>query len=150
MEKGRIEQIAGRLLERSGLPVTISIERRFPGHRLVGGKYSLNSRTITMYSEAVAAQCVQLFGSPDRGEDYFAVVVAHELGHAADAELERLSAAMEKGGSASDIRRIALRIEENAWAYAVALLPEIEGAFIQAIIEESLQAYREQDEGRTA
>ncbi|CAH8246496.1 hypothetical protein WJ0W_003731 [Paenibacillus melissococcoides] len=28
----------GGCLERSGLPVTISIERRFPGHRLVGGK----------------------------------------------------------------------------------------------------------------
>lgn len=145
-----MEQIAGRLLERSGLPVTLSIERRFPGHRLVGGKYSMNAGTITMYSEVIAAQCLQLFGSLDRAEDYFAVVVAHELGHAADAELERLSAAMDMGGSPADIRRIALRIEENAWAYAVSLLPEIEDAFIQAIIDESLRAYREPDEARTA
>lgn len=145
-----MEQIAGRLLECSGLPVTLSIERRFPGHRLVGGKYSMNAGTITMYSEVIAAQCLQLFGSLDRAEDYFAVVVAHELGHAADAELERLSAAMDMGGSPADIRRIALRIEENAWAYAVSLLPEIEDAFIQAIIDESLRAYREPDEARTA
>lgn len=145
-----MEQSAGRLLERSGLPVTLSIERRFPGHRLVGGKYSMNAGTITMYSEVIAAQCLQLFGSLDRAEDYFAVVVAHELGHAADAELERLSAAMDMGGSPADIRRIALRIEENAWAYAVSLLPEIEDDFIQAIIDESLRAYREPDEARTA
>lgn len=145
-----MELIAWRLLERSGLPVTISIERRFPGNRLVGGKYSMNAGAITMYSEVIAAQCAQLFGSLDRAEDYFAVVVAHELGHAADGDLERLSAAMDMGRSPADIRRIALRIEENAWAYAVSLLPEIEDAFIQAIINESLRAYREPDEARTA
>ncbi|BFH13902.1 hypothetical protein WJ0W_003730 [Paenibacillus melissococcoides] len=76
--------------------------------------------------------------------------MAHELGHAADAELERLSAAMDMGGTPADIRRIALRIEENAWAYAVSLLPEIDDAFIQAIIDESLRAYREPDEARPA
>lgn len=57
---------------------------------------------------------------------------------------------MDMGRSPADIRRIALRIEENAWAYAVSLLPEIEDAFIQAIINESLRAYREPDEARTA
>lgn len=140
----------GRLVRRSGLPVTVSIEPRFPGHRLVGGKYCMNSGTITMYAEVIETQCVQLFGSLDRAEDYFTVVAAHELGHAADVELERLSEAMDKGGSAADIRRIALRIEENAWAYAVSFIPEIDAAFVQAIIDESLSAYREPTEARTA
>ncbi|MFP3443232.1 hypothetical protein R0K18_36410, partial [Pantoea sp. SIMBA_133] len=64
--------------------VPIQLTDYFPGERLIGGKYSLETNMITIYMEEVRKQCILLFGSDDHLNDYFTVIVAHELGHAAD------------------------------------------------------------------
>ncbi|MET3207265.1 UNVERIFIED_CONTAM: hypothetical protein ABIC26_000199 [Paenibacillus sp. PvR008] len=62
--------------------------------------------------------------------------------HAADSELLDLSDAMEQESGLETRQRLALQIEENAWNYALKLVPEIEATFISAVIVESLLAYR--------
>ncbi|MDQ0494146.1 hypothetical protein [Paenibacillus brasilensis] len=142
MEKNQAERIVAELLERADIGVTVKLEKRFPGGRLIGGKYALNAHAITMYTDVIETQCLQMFGSVERVEEYFTVVLAHEIGHAADAELVRLSDALEQESEIGTRQQLALQIEENAWNYALRLVPEIEAKFISAVIDESLLAYR--------
>ncbi|AHM68415.1 hypothetical protein ACT3XG_23540 [Paenibacillus polymyxa] len=142
MERNQAERIVAELLERAAIGVTVKLEKRFPGGRLIGGKYAMHAHAITMYTDVIETQCLQMFGSADRVEEYFTVVLAHEIGHAADTELEGLSDAMEQENMIGTRQRLALQIEENAWNYALRLVPEIEASFISAVIDESLLAYR--------
>ena len=142
MERNQAERIVAELLERAAIGVTVKLEQRFPGGRLIGGKYALNAHAITMYTDVIEAQCLQMFGSVERVEEYFTVVLAHEIGHAADAELMNLSDALEHENEIGTRQRLVLQIEENAWNYALRLVPEIEATFISAVIDESLLAYR--------
>ncbi|WP_249716657.1 hypothetical protein [Paenibacillus sp. J31TS4] len=122
------------------------MEPRFPDGRLVGGKYHMATHTVYLYKEPLQQQCFQLFGSTDRLADYIELVLAHELGHAQDTELSRLSDLLDEELPERERRMIQLEIEENAWRYAEALLPEMDPWFKSAIIDESLAAYRrEQD-----
>ncbi|WP_258168981.1 hypothetical protein [Paenibacillus sp. AR247] len=90
---------------------------------------------------------MQMFGSLDRVEEYFTIVLAHELGHAADPELPALSESLEDMNLTEEQRmRVALQIEENAWNYALELIPEADLPMMSAIIDESLYAYRLQVE----
>ncbi|WP_243633364.1 metallopeptidase family protein [Paenibacillus xerothermodurans] len=130
------------VLPLSGSQVEVSVQRRFPGKRLVGGKYQPASHKVTLYQEPIKQQCRQLFGSLDRLEDYIAVVFAHELGHAEDPQLEQLSRLLDGDLMVKERNAIALQIEENAWAFAEAWLTGIDPAFIRLIIDESLAAYR--------
>ncbi|MFK4341111.1 MULTISPECIES: hypothetical protein [unclassified Paenibacillus] len=142
MERNQAERIVAKLLQRADIGVTVKLEKRFPGGRLIGGKYAMNAHTITMYMDTIETQCIQMFGSVERVEEYFTVVLAHEIGHAADSELPDLSDAMEQESELGTRQRFALQIEENAWNYALGLVPEIETTFISTVIEESLLAYR--------
>lgn len=143
LEITRLNQIARQLLERSGVDVTVRLESRFYGGRLVGGKFGMHSRSVTMYTGAIEEQCLQMFGSLERVEEYFAIVLAHELGHAADPALPSLSEQTEDMSLSEGTRmRAALQIEENAWNYALTLIPEADMAMVNSIIEESLEAYR--------
>ncbi|MDO7906417.1 hypothetical protein Q5741_08300 [Paenibacillus sp. JX-17] len=144
MDSFTATRIINELLERANIGVSVQLESVFPGGRLVGGKYGMNSHTITLYTEVILDQCLQLFGTLERAEDYFAVIAAHEIGHAADMELGSLCEAMESSMMPAERSRIALQIEENAWNYALQLIPEIDAVFISTIIDESLAAYREQ------
>ncbi|WP_246188155.1 hypothetical protein [Paenibacillus tengchongensis] len=138
------------LLDRSANGVAVKYEPRFPGGRLVGGKYQMSTHTVYLYIEEIIRQCRLMFGSTGRLQEYFAVIMAHELGHSADAELESLADRLDEPLTARERAEIQLRIEENAWAYAAALLPEIEPAFMQRIIDESLAAYRRRLESHIA
>ncbi|MDH2331341.1 MULTISPECIES: hypothetical protein [Paenibacillus] len=142
MERYQAERVVAELLERAAIGVTVKLEKRFPGGRLIGGKYAMNAHAITMYTDVIETQCLQMFGSVDRVEEYFTVVLAHEIGHAADTELVDLSDALEQESGIGTRQRLALQIEENAWNYALSLVPEIEATFISAVIDESLLAYR--------
>ncbi len=151
MEKMKWNQVVDRLLQRSGLDITVGLEPRFGDGRLIGGKYGMNSKSVTMYTEVIQEQCLQMFGTLEREEDYFTVVLAHELGHAADAELQRLCEELEDASVSGERRtRVALQIEENAWNYALALVPEVDAAFFSTVIDESLLAYRMQVEEAAA
>ncbi|MGF9643134.1 hypothetical protein [Paenibacillus sp. FSL L8-0502] len=142
MERYQAERIVAELLERAAIGVAVKLEKRFPGGRLIGGKYAMNAHAITMYTDVIETQCLQMFGSIDRVEEYFTVVLAHEIGHAADTELVNLSDALEQESGIGTRQRLALQIEENAWNYALGLVPEIDATFISAVIDESLLAYR--------
>ncbi|ALP37094.1 hypothetical protein ASL14_13840 [Paenibacillus sp. IHB B 3084] len=142
MERNQAECIVAELLQRADIGVTVKLEKRFPGGRLIGGKYAMNAHAITMYTDTIETQCIQMFGSVERVEEYFMVVLAHEIGHSADSELLDLSDALEQESGLGARQQLALQIEENAWNYALKLVPEIEETFITAVIEESLVAYR--------
>ncbi|GIP28816.1 hypothetical protein J23TS9_39460 [Paenibacillus sp. J23TS9] len=140
-----MNQIVDQMLQRSGLDITVRLEHRFEGGRLIGGKYGMISKTVTMYTEVIEEQCLQMFGSLEQVETYFAVVLAHELGHAADTHLPFLCEELEDAAISAERRtRVALQIEENAWNYALALVPEVDAVFFSTVIDESLVAYRMQ------
>ncbi len=146
-----MDQIVDQLLRRSGLQVVVRLESRFEDGRLIGGKYGMISKSVTMYTEVIREQCLQMFGSLARVEDYFKVVLAHELGHASDAALPLLCEELEDAATGQERRtRVALQIEENAWNYALALVPEVDASFFSTVIDESLLAYRMQVEEAAA
>jgi hypothetical protein len=144
LKKEGLDLVVQELLERSGSLVNIKLEGHFPGNRLAGGKYSMGSHTITLYIEEIKNQCYQLFSSGEQFWDYFAVVFAHELGHAEDKELEELAERLDLCGTEQERCQIALKIEENAWGFAEKLLPEMDRAFMQKIIYHSLKPYWDQ------
>ncbi|WP_246073106.1 hypothetical protein [Paenibacillus dokdonensis] len=140
-----MNQIVDQMLQRSGLDIIVRLESRLEGGRLIGGKYGMISKTVTMYTEVIEEQCLQMFGSLEQVETYFAVVLAHELGHAADTRLSFLCEELEDEAISAERRtRVALQIEENAWNYALALVPEVDAVFFSTVIDESLVAYRMQ------
>ncbi|MEN1990666.1 MULTISPECIES: hypothetical protein [Paenibacillus] len=74
---------------------------------------------------------------------YIRVILAHELGHAEDNELEYLSGLLDTSSAPADRFRVMLHIEENAWRYAEALLPDIDPIFLRTIVDESLFSHRQ-------
>ncbi|AIQ70149.1 hypothetical protein PGRAT_22725 [Paenibacillus graminis] len=144
MEDQLFNQTVNELLALSHSKVQVILEPRFQDNRLVGGKYHLASHTIFLYKEEIVRQCCELFGSHLRLKEYIAVVLAHELGHSEDLELEQLAAALDGPLTGRQEAEIRLRIEENAWAYAISLLTEADPYFLHMIMEESLFSYRNQ------
>ncbi|WP_246590716.1 hypothetical protein [Paenibacillus sophorae] len=142
LEDELFNRAAEELLIRSGGSTEIIIEARFPGSRLVGGRYHMATAKVYLYKEQLKEQCLELFGSLNRLREYVAVVCAHELGHAEDRELVSLSNRLDEEISHREHAEIALQIEENAWRYAESLLPDIDPEFMRTIIDESLYAYR--------
>lgn len=141
-DKG-IELRIRQLLTMSGSSVKVVFENRFPGGRLVGGKYQPAAHTITLYRECIRNQCIQLFGTEDYLADYAAVIFAHELGHAEDPQLEQLAELLyTENLSKGEKRKIALRIEQNAWHFASKLFKEWkQAALFQEIVFQSLTSY---------
>ena len=143
MKNLQIEKIVDEILVQSGSSVKVELEDFFPGDRFAGGKYNFGSHTITLYIEEIKAQCLQVFSSLDQFEDYFAIVFAHEIGHAEDRELAELIQKMEEAGNDVVKKGIALQIERNAWDYARMLIPEKLHPFMDTIIGYSLEPYYE-------
>lgn len=134
------QQIIRKLQEVSGLDVEILIEDHFPGRRMIGGKYSLETNRVTIYLEEIRKQCIRLFGSEEKLMDYFTVILAHELGHAADERLLELS--MVRAGKADKQKRnqLSIKIEENAWIYAKKLVPDLK-PILNVVMKQSLAIY---------
>ncbi|MDP4170791.1 MAG: hypothetical protein Q8906_09305 [Bacillota bacterium] len=149
-EQNELEVIIGMLMNRSGSDVQVNIASHFPGNRFAGGKYSMDTHTITLYIEEIKEQCKQSFGSLHRFEEYFTVIFAHELGHAEDRKLAALVELFDECRSEFDRNRIAFLIEKNAWKYAEKLIPDISKAFRKQIIAHSLRPYYEKMELQTA
>lgn len=139
----QIETIVDEILSQSGSSVKVELEDYFPGDRFAGGKYNLGSHTITLYIEEIKAQCLQIFSSLDRFEDYLRIVFAHEIGHAEDGQLIDLIDEMDMCSNEFISKRIALKIEENAWDYARRLIPETIHPLMETIIAYSLEPYYE-------
>ncbi len=143
MERTTVKQILDELLEASGSEVSVNMKSRFPGGRNVGGKYSISDHSVTMYLGEIKKQCLTLFGSVDDCERMLRIVFAHELGHAEDVMLDELSQRLDTCDSELERKRIALRIEENAWDYAKKLVPDTDRQMMETVIYYSLQSYRE-------
>ncbi|WP_411348241.1 hypothetical protein [Paenibacillus sp. WLX2291] len=131
------------LLRRANSDVRVRTRKKFPGSRSVGGKFSLNSRMITLYLHEIEEQCFQLFGSLKHIDDYFTIILAHEMGHAHDPLLEQLADELDDCHDPLLHARLALRIEQNAWDYATVLLPECNPLVFDKIVDCSLEAYHE-------
>ncbi len=144
MNKSELNRITQELLRRSGSSVTVEMEAYFPGGRLIGGKYVMNSHSVTMYTEVIRQQCLQLFGTLELFSAYFAVVFAHELGHSMDLTLTELCDRMDRTVDEWEQKQIALQIEENAWNNAMPWLQDMDPDFIRIIVDRSLEAYREE------
>jgi hypothetical protein len=141
-----LETVVHDLLQRSGSSVNVLLESSFPDQRLVGGKYHINTHTITLYMDEIKKQCIQLFSTDTYFIDYLKIVFAHELGHAEDVELEKLCDQLDECTTPHELNRIALLIEENAWRYAESLLEEVDPSLVDTVIYHSLQPYREKIE----
>ena len=141
MKNLQIESIVETILVQSGSSVQVELEDFFPGDRFAGGKYNFGTHTITLYIEEIKAQCLQLFSSLNKFEDYLAVVFAHEIGHAEDRQLAGLIQQMEEIGNDVLKKKVALQIEMNAWDYARMLIPEKLHTFMDTIIGYSLEPY---------
>ncbi|MFY4776393.1 hypothetical protein [Metabacillus sp. RGM 3146] len=139
-----IKPITDALLLKSGSSTSLAIEKVFPDGRLIGGKYNTDSHTVTIYIEVIKKQCLQIFQSLEYFPDYLKAVLAHEIGHAEDGDLPMLADKLEDPNLTEQGRKqIALQIEENAWHYAVKLIPEIDQGFLQTIIYYSLKEYKD-------
>lgn len=136
-------QVVTELMDRSDSCVPVQIESSFPENRLVGGKYHMESHTVYLYQKEIMEQCNILFGSLAPLKSYIAVILAHELGHAEDAELAQLSSLLDGPLTIYEEARVRLHIEENAWRYAESLLFDVDPVFLGTIIDESLYSYRE-------
>ncbi len=132
------------LLHRASSDVRVRTKKKFPGPRSVGGKFSMGSRMITLYLQEIEEQCFELFGSLRSIDDYFTIILAHEMGHAHDPLLEQLADEMDGCQEPLIAARLALRIEQNAWDFASELLPEIDRFIFEKIVECSLAAYHDQ------
>ncbi|MBT2763770.1 hypothetical protein [Paenibacillus sp. ISL-20] len=144
MNKSELNRITQELLRRSGSSVTVEMEAYFPGGRLIGGKYVMNSHSVTMYTEVIRQQCLQLFGTLEPFHAYYAVVFAHELGHSMDLMLTELCDRMDRTVDEWEQNQIALQIEENAWNNAMPWIQDMDPGFVQVIVDRSLEAYREE------
>ncbi|WP_199925493.1 hypothetical protein [Paenibacillus bouchesdurhonensis] len=142
--------IFDQLLMQSGSTVSLDVRSRFPGGRNVGGKYSIADHKVTMYVGEIKKQCLSLFGSLEAFPQVLRIVFAHELGHAEDAHLQELSDLLDHCDNEQERKRIALRIEENAWNYAKMLIPEEDQSMMQTVIYYSLKSYREAIAGEIA
>lgn len=143
LNKRTARKIIQELLYRSGNEVPVRLHYRFPGKRMVGGKYSMSDRSVTMYLGEVKKQSRLLFGSAACWRPLFAIVFAHELGHASDPELPALCSRLDACEDELERSRTALRIEENAWDYARRLIPEIDPRMLERVMDDSLLAYRQ-------
>ncbi|WP_037286944.1 hypothetical protein [Saccharibacillus sacchari] len=143
MNRILIEDTVTDVLTRSNSEIEVVLENLFPGKRLIGGKYNLDDHRITLYLDALEEQCLILFGSLEPFEEYVRVVLAHELGHANDPELEYLSDRLVNIRGSLPRTRITLRLEENAWRYANRLLRMENPAVFDTIMGQSLSSYYE-------
>ncbi|TLS39316.1 hypothetical protein [Pseudalkalibacillus caeni] len=129
-------------MKASGRNIDVFIEGNFPDNRMVGGKYAIDSDSITIYTEEIKKQCKLIFSSLARFEDYLKIVFAHELGHAQDKELEKLINKRKNAKNSYEKDQLSLKIEQNAWDYAKSILPFMDDAFFNKIVDVSLEAYR--------
>ena len=146
MDKRKIRKLVTDLLSVSGSSAKVSIEDSFPGNRLVGGKYQIGSHAVTMYLNEIKAQCLQICSSLDCFYDYFAIILAHELGHAEDQQLEYLSASLDSVSDPVRYQSIALKIEENAWESAQEWVRHKNPELFDTIVEHSLRLYKKSDQ----
>ncbi|WP_046175591.1 hypothetical protein [Domibacillus indicus] len=145
IETAALPAIIKRLLDLSGSKAAVEIHQSAGRQTIAGGKYSLSQHKIILYWDGIEAQCRLLYGSLKPFEQHLAAVFAHELGHAEDPELEFLADEIDRTDDPLQKKRLALRIETNAWSYANRLLQEENSEFLQFLMHFSLEPYHSGD-----
>ncbi|MBM7694122.1 hypothetical protein JOC77_003566 [Peribacillus deserti] len=140
MTNHSIEEITSELIIRSGKNIPVLLENRFPDGRLVGGKYNLGTRSITMYIETVKEQCHMLFGNVTDFLNYYAIVLAHEIGHAMDEELQELADRLNDSDDHQS-RALIRKAEETAWEAAREILFDVDEKLFSKIKEVALSLH---------
>lgn len=140
-EAVELSAVVQQLLEQSGSTVSVEIHQSADRHTIAGGKYSLSHHKITLYLEGIKEQCLVLYGSLKPFSQHAAAVFAHELGHAEDKRLNELSDLLGLATDPLEKKRLALRIETNAWSYAIRLLGEDHHEFLHFLMHMSLEPY---------
>ncbi|KMY54557.1 hypothetical protein AC623_12030 [Bacillus sp. FJAT-27231] len=125
------------LMKKLDQTLTLEIKKEFPGARCVGGKYSPDTHSITLFKQDIAIQCERLLGSLEQLREYEWIIFAHELGHALDEELADLSVRLEETKSVD----ILAQIELNAWRIAEELIPFVDSHLFARVKEESLRYF---------
>ncbi|PLT31272.1 hypothetical protein [Peribacillus deserti] len=132
-----IEEITSELIIRSGKNIPVQLENRFPDGRLVGGKYHLGTKSITMYIETVKEQCELLFGNVTHYLNYYAIVLAHEIGHALDEGLDQLAERLHDSDDQL-AKQLIRKAEETAWEAAKDIVFDIDEKLFSKIKEVAL------------
>ncbi|WP_083256280.1 hypothetical protein [Domibacillus iocasae] len=145
IEKAPLPAVIKHLLDLSGSTAAVEIHHSAGGQTIAGGKYSLAKHKITLYWDGIEEQCRLLYGSLKPFDQHLAAVFAHELGHAEDSELNTLADQLDQTNDPLQRKRIALRIETNAWNYAIRLLQERDSEFLQFLMYISLEPYHDGD-----
>ncbi len=129
------------ILQMLSLTTTVTIEEHFPGNRNIGGKFSLKSGAITLYLEEIKLQCIRVLGTDERMVDYFKIILAHEIGHSEDKDLEQLAKRKQVAKSNYEKHQLAIKIEDNAWNFAKKVFPELL-PLIEIIMDHSMSIYK--------
>ncbi|WP_052728407.1 hypothetical protein [Domibacillus tundrae] len=141
IETDPLPAVIKRLLDLSGSTVAVEIHKSADRQTIVGGKYSLAQHKIILYWDGIQEQCRILYGSLKPFDQHLAAVFAHELGHAEDTQLKGLADQLDETVDLLQKKRIALRIETNAWHYANRLLQDADNEFLQFLMHMSLEPY---------
>ncbi|MFC0188588.1 ImmA/IrrE family metallo-endopeptidase [Fictibacillus aquaticus] len=143
-EKSQINQILEQFKHISETTASIRIEENNPTGRRIGGMFSMDSHTITLYKSEIFSQAEQFFPGQDIFYDYLKVILAHELGHANDPYLKVLAQRLENEQDFLKRKKIELVIEVQAWKFARKLLMgDVPYHIFRKIRTESLAHYYE-------
>jgi hypothetical protein len=134
-------QIVKEMNDRCPKHFTVRLETKNENGRQIGGKFNLDDQIITLYTEEISRQCQLFFQGDLSALQYGKVILAHELGHALDPQLSRLSRSLEEASDPFHKTRISLLIEANAWKIAKSLLPDVPKSVFSKIRSVSLEHY---------
>jgi hypothetical protein len=141
-EISQINHIIEHFKQISKTTASIRIEEKNPNGRRIGGMYSMEDHSITLYTEEILSQSEDFFRGQNVFYDYLKVILAHELGHANDPYLKVLA---ERHGNETDFltrKKIELVIEVQAWKAARKLLNrDVPQHVFRTIRKESLAHY---------
>lgn len=136
-----VKSIVDRLAAVSDPRVMVTVEENCPLNRRIGGKYNPTKHAVTIYTSEIQEQCKLLYPGESVFLPFLTVVLAHELGHATDLSLPKLSRLHDLESDSFQKRKIELLIEVQAWKIARKLVPEIPSSFFNKIKRHSLRGY---------
>ncbi|AOH53828.1 hypothetical protein ABE28_005660 [Peribacillus muralis] len=110
--------IMNEFVSRHDPSLLLIIEKEFLGTRCMGGKYSAEGHTITLYQEDIEIQCQRSLGALDKLEEYTWIILTHEIGHALDKKLTALNEELWSTGNP----KILYQIEVKAWGIAAEIM----------------------------
>ncbi|MFC7370561.1 hypothetical protein ACFQPF_02595 [Fictibacillus iocasae] len=143
-EINEVKQWIEPLIHLSNTSADVFIQEENQNGRRIGGMYSMDTHTVTLYQKEIYSQAMEFFPEQDRFRDYVRIICAHELGHANDPYLTILAYRLDKERDFLKRKKIELLIEVQAWKYAKIILTGlVPSAVFRKVRKESLFHYYE-------